>query len=428
MISMAKGTRLLLLSCLVVTCLLLATANPGPSAGAGAKPVDVSIGIFNVFDETPWQVAIDLGFLKDVNINVPGGLRSFDKDPAVSEAVASGSPDLGGTAEFQTIPQAPTLRNMVWVLVGDIWRGFAFIGRPGKIKTYDEILKEVKDPKLAVKQTVEQFRGKTLIMNVGIGHDPAVNAALALGGLTRKDIKITDLPTVEGATAFLRGEGDLYFGDLPSRFRVQEAGNVPVLTAAQMGPSAVAYVGFVSRKDWLKANEETMLRLLGVWYRVADLLAGPNADQGLDIMRKFINGKTGAKFELKNVQWVNDQISPWFTFEEAWELLYRPGAPLDWHGRLRYAIDYLEKQGTIKKGAVTVEEHSQARQLFMKLMDLKLETETDLDSVQRALLFLGDKAPAEAKSLFEDAKHQYSIRNYVDSAKLARQARDKLGR
>jgi len=390
--------------------------------GAPVGPAGAfTVGVFPVFDESLWWVTDELGYLKDINMTL-SEVKAFDGDPKVLEATAVKGVDLGGGSVEGVVPLAETLTNIRMVLYQDSWKGFAFMVRPGELKTFDEILKDVGDEAEAAKQTAAQFKGKNVIANLGIGHDATIKAALSLAGLTMDDITITDLPTIEGATAFLRGEGDIYLGDLPSRFRVAEAGNVAMLSAEQIGPDAVAYVGFFAREDWITENEDLLLRLLGAWYRVADLLRSDEADKALTIMFTHVNEESGASFDLATAQWVNTDISPWFTFEETGEQIFTPGGKWDLTARIKYQISQYEQQGTLKPGTVTPEKFSVAQQLYEKLVALKDATEKDL-SEAADLYNAGGVADAQAvRDLIEQAKWNWDIRNYVDSAALAAEA------
>ena len=377
--------------------------------------------MFGVFDESLWWPSQELGYLKDVNISLTD-LKVFDQDGAVPLAVGAKAIDIGGGSELGVAPLMKTLPNLRWFLVGDIWKGFAFMIRPGSMKTQDDFQKQGNSLKDAARMTVQQWKGKTIIMKLGIGHDPALDAALSNGGLTRDDVKIMDMSTVEGATAFLRGEGDIYLGDLPSRFRLTEAGDVPALAADAIGPDAAAYVGFVTTADWLQSNHDTALRLLGVWYRVADLLKSDQADKALDIMRTHINKQTGASFDLETTRVVNTIISPWFTVEEAQRDVYTPGGRWDWADRTRYSIDYYVKNNTIRPGDVSPDWFAQAAVLFNEYISFKVKTETDLSAADAAIKANESGKMAKAIDLDNQAKWNYAIRNYFDSAQLAQAA------
>jgi ABC-type nitrate/sulfonate/bicarbonate transport system substrate-binding protein len=393
--------------------------TPSGQCEVVAPASEFSVGIFPVFDESLWWVADELGYLSDVNATMTE-LRTFDGDPQVLEATAVGGVDLGGGSVEGVVPLAETLDNIRLVLFQDAWKGFAFMIRPGELRTYDEVLAEVGDPDEAARQTAAQFEGKNVVANLGIGHEATIEAALSLADLTMDDITIIDLPTIEGATAFLRGEGDIYLGDLPSRFRLTEEGNVPMLAAAQIGPEAVAYVSFFAREDWIQENEDQLLRLLGAWYRVADQLRSAEADAALEIMYTHINDVTGAEFDLETARWVNTEVSPWFTFEETGDLIFTPGAEWDLHDRIEYQIGIYEDQGTLEPGTVTVENFSVAQQLYERLVELKDQTEADLSAAADAYNAGGSQP--EVRSLIDQAVCQWGIRNYVDSASLAAEA------
>jgi hypothetical protein len=180
-------------------------------------------------------------------------------------------------------------------------------------------------------------------------------------------------------------------------------------------------------RDWLNKNEETALRYLSAMYRVADVLSGPDKEVPLEIMRVAVNRMSGANFTMAQAHVVNSQISPWQTFEEAKETYFNPNHKFNWNNRVQYLIEWYTEQGKIDPGDVSVEEHSRAEELFNKLWDYKVQSERDMKAVADA--YNSDELSNKEKirSLIEQAKWNWDIRNYLDAAKLAAEARSMAG-
>lgn len=392
-----------------------------------STPAEIRIGTFEVWDLSIVHPANELGFLKDVGLRF-SEIKEFNKETPLMEALDVGSIDLGGTAAIVSVPLAKTLKNIVWGPAYDMWWGNAVMVRPGTFKTYDEILKEVNgDEKKAAYLVTRQLKGKTINAMLGAGHEPFIDATLAAGGLTRADVKINDLAHTESAAAFIRGEGDAYIGDLPGRYRVAETGAIPMVDSRIMGQEGWCYVGYLFNRQWLQKNEETALRFISTMYRVADVLKGPDVDKALEIMRVHVNKQSGANFTLEQGHVVNNQISPWFTFEEAKNVLFTPSSVYYWGGRINWLIDWYKKQGKLEAGDVTYAQHSAAEDLYFKLAKYKGQSETDM-GVAVAAYNASSKKDQGLRLLIEKAKWNWDMRNYLDAATLASQARQRAGK
>jgi hypothetical protein len=186
-------------------------------------------------------------------------------------------------------------------------------------------------------------------------------------------------------------------------------------------------VGYLFNKDWLDNNEETALRFISQMYRVADVLSGPDKEEALEIMRVAVNKMSGANFTMEQAHVVNSQISPWLPFEEAKETYFNPDHKFYWNDRVQYLIDWYTEQGKIEKGDVTVEVHSRAEELFNKLRNYKQQSERDMLAVAEA--YNADRVDNKDKvrSLIDQAKWNWDIRNYLDAATLAADARSLAG-
>ncbi len=391
-----------------------------------APKAEMRLGIFEVWDLQLPRPAYELGYFKDLNIEITS-IKEFNKETPMMEALEHGSVDSAGTCALVSVPLAKTLKKIVWGPPYDEWWGNAVMARPGKFKTYDDFLKEVGDSDEAARLTCQQLKGKVLNTMLGAGHENFIQAVLERGGLTMNDVTINDLPHTEGAAAFIRGEGDFFLGDLPGRYRVAEAGAIPIIDGSLFGQEAWCFVGYLMNRDWLNKNEETSLRYLSAMYRVADVLSGPDKEVALEIMRDAVNRMSGANFTMAQANIVNSQISPWQTFEEAKETYFNPNHKFYWNNRVQYLIDWYIEQGKINPGDVSVKEHSRAEELFNKLWNYKVQSEKDMAIVVETYNSGKVNNKEKVRSLIEQAKWNWDIRNYLDAAKLAAEARSIAG-
>jgi len=388
-----------------------------------APKVKVKIAPHAVWDCQPWNVAKDWGFFEDVNIKATIIDMPSIEQPGM-EALVAHSIDVACLTELTGPALLPTLEDFTYFLIGDIWKGQRLVIRPeSDLKTYNEFLEELGDPEAAIKATAAQLKGKTIVTQLGASSDAPIRGALSAGGLTWDDVNFIDMPYIEAATAFIRGEGDVFTGSLPTTQRTIEAGGVTMLSSGELGGAMMCFVNYTVRKSYLKENEETVLRLLGVWYRTVDFLQpkNPKWDEAIEIMRRHVNKASGASFTHEQGVGILTDISPYPTFEKAAEVYYNPESPVDknWRKRARWAINQRVKAGQLEPGQVKVDDLSDAQRLYYKLLDLKIETEQNVALIEKELQKVEGEGVSEIKELLKQVKYLYSIRDYVDSAELA---------
>lgn len=411
---------IVVLAALILLTLTTATVAQTRTGAVPSTSIEVTVGGVPYFNDAFFLAGEQLGYAREVGLKIR--YHVIGAYPEVHQALAGGSLDLAATIPQALVPSAGALTNVVWVMANDMWWGSGVLVRPGKFKTYEQLLKDLRDPEKTLKATVGQLKGKTLIGNFAGGPGIYVPKLLEYAGLSTNDVKMLNLPPGQGPAAFIRGEGDTFSGTLPDRARVMEEGAEVLIDARDMPfVEAFLYDGWAARKDWLAKNEDTLMRLLAVHFRVADLLRTPDRDKALDIMRRWVNKETGATFSLPQARWVFDTISPEPTAEEVSEWFYDPKSKYNFDKELQRRIEFFTAKGKLKPGAVTVEGHSRARHMHEKYMGYKqkaLETLTALRTLAPQVF----KVKPEAEDVMEWAEWHYVRRNYLDAATLANKA------
>ena len=102
------------------------------------------------------------------------------------------------------------------------------------------------------------------------------------------DITIVDLNPDEGLAAFLSGTGDFYLGGIPQRTRATAEGYKPIVVGA----------GIITTPDYAAENQETLLKLLRVWFRIVNFVE-EDTDEGASIILDILNAQTGANMEVE---------------------------------------------------------------------------------------------------------------------------------
>jgi ABC-type nitrate/sulfonate/bicarbonate transport system substrate-binding protein len=377
------------------------------AALAAETKATLTFGNFPVFDLSPWYAALKFGYWDDVGINFK--TKVYPDEKSGIQAIGANTVQMQLVAELTLAALAPTFTNIRAVFVPNIFEGFAPIIRPNSgMKTYQQIFAQVKNRQRAIQQTCAQVKGKTWLLLLGASFDTTLDRVLSLGGLTRNDVNITNLGVPEGAAAFLNGQGDIYLGDIPHRLALQDKGNLPLITAAQLGPTTWTYPTLVSDKSWAQKNEDTLLRAFTVWYRILDVLAkpGPRQTAALQAMADFVNKGSGGTFTVANAATIEKTIYPVQpTFEKVVNNFFTPGVSTNWNTRLAFAVATRVKQGALKPGQVKPADLTMFQQLFTKLLTYKKQA---LAGIEKG----GPKA--------KQARALVAKRNYVDAAHLFR--------
>jgi hypothetical protein len=314
--------------------------------------------------------------------------------------------------DLSLIGVSPTFTDFRAVFVPNVFQGFAPLVRPdGDLKTYEQMKKQISDPKEALRATCAQVKGKTWVAQLGASHETTVDATLEVAGLTRDDLDFIDIGPAEGATAFLRGEGDIYLGDVPNRYRLEEEGMVPLVTAGDLGQKAAAYVTIVGNEKWLskKENEDALLRLMLVWFKALDELkaGGPRAEDAYQVIADWVNTGAGTSFSADAAEFIFWNIYiPQPSFDEMEEVYFTPGEPFNWAARLKWGVQVRIEQGQIEPGEVDPTKITVKEAIFRKLEDYKRKAEIEISEG-------GPKA--------ELAKKFYDQGYYLDAARVLEQ-------
>jgi ABC-type nitrate/sulfonate/bicarbonate transport system substrate-binding protein len=393
------------------------STESGSTASAPAgETAKVRFAAGPVFDAQLPAVGLEKGYFDEVGIDAE--VRTAVELAQGTQALAAGSLDFAFQSLDVTIPQARTLDSVGWARIDDLWYGLSLVGRDGDFKTFDEFVEEGEDPKKALVSTLEQLRGKTLITFFR-QWEGSLNGLLESVDLGSADefFNIVDMPFQEGAVAFLRGEGDIYMGDLPGTFRVLEDDGVELTSARDWPPfpGSYIYVGWVANKDWMVENEDTYMRVMGVLFRIADdlsprtLEANKLQDEALTVMYERVNEESGASFDLDAARWVNKDVSPWLTVDEMGEVLFDPKSPQNLDGM----VDALtEVAGSDADPEAIAEQVGQLQPMYEKYVGYGKSAEKDIAAASGS----GD---AEVEKMVGEAEDQHAIFNYLDASTKA---------
>lgn len=177
--------------------------------------------------------------------------------------------------------------------------GFALMIRPdSSLKPLNDFIDSGLSREEAIKSTAAQLQGKTVITTSNTDMEQGVAAAAKRGGLDfTKDLKIINLNPDEGLAAFLTGQGDAYIGGVPQRTRAAKEGMIEMLTGTDLGPPPIN--GMVTTKTYADTNQETLNKLLKVWFRIIQYI-NANLDEGAESIVEILNENSAANFTIED--------------------------------------------------------------------------------------------------------------------------------
>ncbi len=278
-----------------------------PPVSSTAQPiVKVRFGVSPFQDTLLPIVGQAKGWYKAEGLDVEFKILGWTE---VQEALAAGAVDVAINNISSTVATHERWPQFVYYYGFNIFTaGAALLGRPGKMKSTEQIQKEKGIPRAAaVKLAIQQLKGKTVVTAGNTDMEQAVVGAAFRAGMDwRKDFKIVDMNPDEGLAAFLTGTGDAYLGGIPQRTRAVKEGMIVIASGPDLAPPPLN--GIVTTKAYAQKNQETLLRLVHVWFRIVRFVDANKAD-GAKIVLDTLNKQTGAQMT------VNDFTSFWNKLE-----------------------------------------------------------------------------------------------------------------
>ena len=307
---------------IVILCVLLVSCKPTntvPSSPNVPVPTELPTLVSKpklikvVYGVSPFQdtylpaLGKDMGWYEEEGLDVEFKILGWTE---VQEALAAGEIDVAINNISSVISVHEKWPQLIYYYGFNIFdAGAALMGKP-EYKSAEEFMKEGMDQKAAIKAAIEQIKGKTVVTTGNTDMEQAVLGAAYRNGLDyTKDFKIVDMNPDEGLAAFLAGTGDFYLGGIPQRTRATKEGYKPILIGAQLAPPPIN--GIVTTKDYAANNEETMLKLIKVWFRIVNYVQN-NIDEAGGKVIMTLNQQTGANMTIDDFKtfWQNYEHYP----------------------------------------------------------------------------------------------------------------------
>ena len=339
------------------------TGASAPAAGADLTPVIIRFGQLPYLDYGAWAIAEANGYLKDEGITLE--YSTFEVEQPMFEAMIGGSIDVGDSGDTPFILSAAKAPELRLLSMASIFTGYSIMSRNGAFKTYEEVLPEVGgDREKALAEVCGQLKDKTVILPGGASFTPVLNTCLGYAGLTLADVKTIDVDPVEGAAAFIRGDGDFYTDGLPQRFRLEKEGMVNMVSGNELSGGAIDAAGIATTQAFLDANPGIAERLMRAWYRATDFLAS-DEDAGVKIMTDWVNNLAGGDMTVDDGKRFLGDLVKLPTYAESGPLFFDdPASRFYYKTRLQFVLDYFGKAEGLDTSAINIDTLVPAPQIF----------------------------------------------------------------
>ena len=231
--------------------------------------------------------------------------------------------------------------------------GAALMAKP-EFKSVEEFEDEGMERADAVVAALQQMQGRTVVTTGNTDMGQAVVGSAARVGLDPDmDITIIDLNPDEGLAAFLSGTGDFYLGGIPQRTRATAEGYKPIVVGADLAPPPLN--GIITTPDYAAENQETLLKLLRVWFRIVNFVE-ENTDEGAGIILDVLNTQTGANMAVEGFKifWQGYEHYPLNPSEIERDILSEDGYSY-WKARWDDTNDYFVNVSGVISEAVPID-------------------------------------------------------------------------
>lgn len=427
---MSKRNRVvvLLVLLLAVAAGLVWYARTKPPAQPELAPAPalrpVSFGMLPYGDHTYAIIGARQGWFREVGIDLR--YRAIRVEEIVP-LLTNGSLDVVSTPPGILFAAHDNAPNLVSFVFGDIFQGYAVLARPDlNLRSYGEFVGQGMAPNEAVAAVVAQMRGRTLAYPSEAAIQPFIDLVLGKGGLRRSDINPLVLDDPLTVNAMRRGQADLQVGGVPSRLVLEREGFKVLLSSIDLArmarPSAssqelasILQNGWGTTRRFYRERHDDVLRMASVNYRIMQAIKD-QPDAALAIHMPYLSEISGQPFTADDGRVIYGSLNPFRTFDEQREWFHNPASPL-YYAHVNGAIlQTFVAQNVFQNRAPTVEDVILADDIYRELEQLRAEAASALRTIEAR----GPQARQSRKYL--EARRHFQIFNFLDAARLAREA------
>jgi ABC-type nitrate/sulfonate/bicarbonate transport system substrate-binding protein len=389
-----------------------------PSPGSDIPTVDVRFAMWPFGDTSMGFIGIEQGFFDDVGINmVPkeGQTRLLTQTPG---ELLSGQLDMASgymPIQIQTYPKQPDIKM---IQLHNTYVGNYLLASPNAgVKKYEDFAGSGQSFDQAAKSAVLQMKGKRVALSTVGNNREFFGTLVGIAGLTPKDFAFTVIDDAKMLQLARAGKVDFAMPGGAAQnvvlmndgfFRVFGVGhlldNLPPGDPRVV--TALGHAGIAGTDKYVKANTETILRFMSVYYRIIDQIAN-DPDKALTVLLPHFNKAAGVELSLEDSKLIFTQFYNLVSFDQSANHLLNKKFPLQLDNVYVPQIEAAKKAGIYKASDnVTPEQIFVGTRFYQIMADLKKRYD-------------GLKASGKAKGdLATQAAQHYQNRNYLDAYRL----------
>ena len=392
-----------------------------PSPGTDIPKVSVKFAMWPYGDTTIAVPGIEQGWFKEVGIDLPNG-KETRTIKQVQQQLLNGQLDIGSGYVPNTIQTYGTAPELKMVQLQNSYIGNYIWSNPKNNATsYTELKDQGKNFDEASKAVIEQMKGKRVALSDAGSNREFFNTLLKMGGLTTKDFSsfdvVSDTKIVQLAKA---GKIDYAFpAGAAQSVEVQDLGfenlfgfNDMVEGLPKGDPrvlNGVGHAGIQATDKYVENNRETVLRFMGVFYRIIDDLQN-KPDEILKYSLPTLSTATGTDLTLDQAVALFKDFYGTANFKQAKDLMENPDYPLYYDMVYSSQIKAAQEGGILKDKDVTPDDMIVMKGLYQDLVALKEGYEKIKE----------EKAPTG--ELADKAATFYETYDYLDAYRLIKAA------
>jgi ABC-type nitrate/sulfonate/bicarbonate transport system substrate-binding protein len=425
---------------------LLASLLGPPAASEAQEPsvptipkVSVRYAHAPFLDQSEAIIGIRKGWFEEVGIELvpkPHGLVLPSAERAAN--LIAGNVDVVATGVYNLLPAMGKARNLRVFFQKDLFRGYRLMAQPNRgYKSFEEFVKEGLAPDEALRRTAQQLKGKTITFLSEPSRQQFIELIYRRGGLGKGDtdtittVNVDDNQTI---AMMVSGRADFQFSGAPAMVELTRRGFKPIVTAFDLARTArpaadseevlaILKAGWGTTAEYYEKNRETILRMVGVGYRIAKFIK-TNQEEALALHVPFLNSIAGSQITPEFGKWLYDVVHPYYDFEDQEEWYGNTQSILYYPYEVGARIKDAERKGIFHPGEMTVDTilvaddvHREMKELRAKATALIAEAKDKIGRARQA-----GKDASRAQELLGRAEQFVAAYGFLDAHRFAHAA------
>jgi ABC-type nitrate/sulfonate/bicarbonate transport system substrate-binding protein len=372
-----------------------------PSPGTDIPKVSVRFAMWPYGDTTIAVPGIEQGWFEEAGITLPNG-KETRTIKQVQQQLLNNQLDIASGYVPNTIQTYATAKNLKMIDLTNAYIGNYVWSNP---KNNDKALADIADGDFTAKAKVlvAQMKGRRVGLSDSGSNREFFNTIMKMGGLTTKDLAkldvVDDTKIVQLAKA---GSIDYAFpAGAAQSVEVQGLGYKALFGFTDMVDglpkgdprvlNGIGHAGLQASEDYIEKNRETILRFLGVHYRIIDELQN-KPEQILKFSLPTLRTSTGVDLTLEQSVSLFKDFYGTVNFDQQADLLLNPDYPLFYESVYASQIEAAVAGGIVPKDLdLKPEDMIVQKSLYEDLVSLKKQYD-DLKASEDPKGELADKA------------------------------------